>query len=48
MSMLDTFIHGDALTEIFIEGHNPYARQQLSTQATDALRQHIHAAHDLT
>ena len=43
MSMLDTFIHGDALTEIFIEGHNPYARQKLSTQATDALRQHIHA-----
>lgn len=43
MSLLDSFIHGDALTEIFIEGHNPYARQKLPTHVADALRQHIHA-----
>jgi len=43
MSLLDSFIHGDALTQILIEGHNPHARQKLDTAAADALRQHIHA-----
>jgi hypothetical protein len=43
MSLLDSFIHGNALTEILIEGHNPCARLKLSTEAADALRQHIHA-----
>jgi hypothetical protein len=43
MSFLDSFIHGDALTQILIEGHNPYARQKLSTEIADAFRQHIHA-----
>ena len=47
MSMLDTFIHGDALTEIFIEGHNPDARQKLGTPSIDALSQHIHASDTL-
>ncbi len=39
MSLLDTFIHGNALTEIFIEGHNPYALQKLPIADIDALRQ---------
>lgn len=47
MSMLNSFIHGAALTEILIEGHNPYARQKLSTETVDALRQHIHASDSL-
>lgn len=47
MSLLDSFIHGNALTEIFIENHNPHARQKLSTEAADALRQHIHAPDSL-
>jgi hypothetical protein len=47
MSLLDSFIHGDALTQILIEGHNPYARQKLDTAAADALRQHVHAPDSL-
>lgn len=43
MSLLDSFLHGDALTEILIEGHNPHARQKLNTAAADALRQHVNA-----
>ncbi len=43
MSLLDSFIHGNALTEILIENHHPHARQKLSTAAADALRQHVHA-----
>jgi hypothetical protein len=41
--MLKSLIHGAALTELLIEGHNPYARQKLNTETADALRQHIHA-----
>lgn len=43
MSLLNSFIHGDALSQILIEGHNPHARQKLDTPMADALRQHIHA-----
>lgn len=43
MSLLDSFIHGDALSQIMMEGHNPHARQKLDTPVADALRQHIHA-----
>lgn len=41
MSFLNSFIHGDKLTEFLIEGHNPDARQKLPTDDVDALRQHI-------
>ena len=47
MSMLDSFIHGEALTEILIEGHNPYARQTLTAEAAEALRKHIQAPDSL-
>jgi hypothetical protein len=47
MSMLDSLIHGEALSEILMEGHNPYARQKLTAEAADALRQHIHAPDSL-
>ena len=43
MSLFASFIHGEALSEILIEGHHPYARQKLDTAAADALRQHVHA-----
>ncbi len=39
MSLLDTFLHGNALTEIFIEGHNPYALEKLPSRDLDTLRQ---------
>ena len=41
MSFLNSFIHGDKLTEFLIEGHNPDARQKLPTDDVDALRQHM-------
>ena len=44
MSLLDSFIHGDALTEILIEGHHPYARQTLNAPTVLALRAHLHAS----
>lgn len=40
MSFLNSFIHGDKLTEFLIEGHNPDARQKLLTSDVDVLRQH--------
>ena len=43
MSLLDSFIHGDALSQIMIEGHNPHARQKLDMRVAEALRPHIHA-----
>lgn len=39
MNFLNSFIHGDALTEILMEGHNPHALQKLETADVDALRQ---------
>jgi hypothetical protein len=41
MSFLNSFIHGDKLTEFLIEGHNPDARLKLATDDVDALRQHM-------
>ncbi|MEY2660753.1 MAG: hypothetical protein RLZZ123_1925, partial [Pseudomonadota bacterium] len=41
MTFLNSFIHGDKLTEFLIEGHNPDARQKLSTSDVDALRQQM-------
>jgi hypothetical protein len=41
MSFLNSFIHGDKLTEFLIEGHNPDARQKLLNDDVDALRQHM-------
>ena len=41
MSFLNSFIHGDKLTEFLIEGHNPDARQKLPTADVDALRQQM-------
>lgn len=41
MSFLNSFIHGDKLTEFLIEGHNPEARQKLASADVDALRQHM-------
>lgn len=43
MNFLNSFIHGDALTEILMEGHNPYARFKLETADVDALRQQMRA-----
>jgi len=41
MSFLNTFVHGEKLTEFLIEGHNPDARLKLSTDDVNALRQHM-------
>ena len=38
MSLLDSFIHGDALTQILIEGHNPHALRKLETAGIAADR----------
>ena len=39
MNFLNSFLHGDALAQILMEGHNPYALQKLETADVDALRQ---------
>ena len=41
MSLFNSFIHGEKLSEFLIEGHNPDARVQLPTADVDALRQHM-------
>jgi hypothetical protein len=41
MSVLDSFIHGNALSEVLMEGHNPYALQKLGEADADALRQQM-------
>ncbi len=47
MKFLNSLIHGDALTEILMEGHNPYALEKLSTADADALRQQMHSGESL-
>ena len=47
MSLFNTFIHGNALSEIFLEGHNPYAKQKLDTADVDAFRQKMHSSEGL-
>ena len=39
MTVFNSLIHGDALAQILMEGHNPYALQKLETADVDALRQ---------
>jgi hypothetical protein len=47
MKFLNSFIHGDAMTEILIEGHHPQARQKLGTVQVDALRQNMRVGEEL-
>ncbi|MEY2619105.1 MAG: hypothetical protein RL522_2107 [Pseudomonadota bacterium] len=47
MKFLNSFIHGDALAEILMEGHNPYALQKLDTADIDALRQQMQTGEKL-
>lgn len=47
MKCLNSFIHGDALTEILIEGHHPQSRQKLTTPQADALRQQVRVGEEL-
>ena len=41
MAFFDSFAHGEALTEILLEGHNPDAGLKLATADVDALRQQL-------
>jgi hypothetical protein len=41
MKLLNSFIHGNALTEIFLEGHNPNALRKLDTADLDEVRQKV-------
>ena len=45
--MFDTIRHGNDLSEILMEGHNPCARQKLNDAATQSLRQHIQSPNSL-
>lgn len=47
MKFLNSFIHGNALAEIFVEGHNPYAQQKLDTADVDAMRQQLRTSEAL-
>ena len=47
MNFLNSFLHGDAVAQILMEGHNPYALQKLETADVDALRQGMHSAEAL-
>ena len=40
-------VHGDAVAQILMEGHNPYALQKLETADVDALRQAMHTGEAL-
>ncbi len=47
MKFLNSFTHGEAMTEILIEGHHPQARQKLSSAQADALRQNMRVGEEL-
>ncbi len=47
MAWFDSFIHGEALTEIFLEGHNPYAHLKLEAADLDAIRQQVRVSETL-
>ena len=47
MSFLNSFIHGDALAGMFLEGHNPSARDKLSESDVDAMRQKLQTSEAL-
>ncbi len=48
MSFLNSFFHGNALTEILLEGHNPYALRKLDTADLDAFRQQTFTSEQLS
>ncbi|MES2979870.1 MAG: hypothetical protein V4731_15720 [Pseudomonadota bacterium] len=43
MNILKLLTHGNALAEIFLEGHNPHALRKLDTADVDELRQKMHS-----
>ncbi len=47
MGLLNSFVYGDSLTQILLEGHNPYALQKLNTADVDALRQQMFSSERL-
>lgn len=47
MGFFSKFIHNEALAEILLEGHNPYALQKLDTADLDAMRQKLHSSDSL-
>lgn len=47
MSILNSFIHGNAVTEILFEGHNPYATQALEPSVLEGLRAKLSAGESL-
>jgi hypothetical protein len=47
MSFLNSFIHGDALASMLLEGHNPSARDKLSESDVDAMRQKLQTSETL-
>lgn len=47
MGFFSSFIHNEALAEILIEGHNPYAVQKLESADLDALRQKMRSTESL-
>lgn len=47
MGFFNSIVHGDSLTQILLEGHNPYALQKLETADVDALRQQMFSSEKL-
>jgi hypothetical protein len=47
MNFLNAFFHGEALAEILMEGHNPYALKKLEAADVDALRDSLRAGEAL-
>ena len=47
MRWLLSFTQGEALTEVFVEGHNPRAQRKLETADVDALRQQMYSTETL-
>ena len=47
MSILNSFIHGNAVTEILFEGHNPYASHLPDPAVLQALRQKMSGGESL-
>lgn len=47
VGLLNSFLYGDSLTQILLEGHNPYAQQKLNTADVDALRQQMFSSETL-
>jgi hypothetical protein len=47
MTILNILTNGNALAEIFLEGHNPHALRKLDTADVDELRQKMHSSETL-